>query len=186
MKKTYVAIIPLIMFISGCSVSLNKSPEDYTGSDFARIRVKNYLPPLTMEIYKKDGECYKLSDTRSLGPGVNFIGIKSTNNKKISGMFPPSKDLQGMDALEYKIQANQRINITYRAETFRSQYNQTISTFSRQFVPEAGHDYDIWVGDYGAIQISDLTKSESAPDNWHGDKECKAKRSFWTGNTVYE
>lgn len=174
------------LLLSGCSVSLVKSPSDYNGSDFSRIRAKNYIPPFTMNIYKKDGSCYKLSETSSLGAGFNIIGIKSTYNKKIPGMTPPSKKMQGLDALEYIIKANQRVELEYRAETFRSQYSQTITTYRYAFIPKEGHDYDLYTDEYGQITVFDLTTNEIAEKGWGEDKECKAKRSFWTGKTIYD
>lgn len=79
------AVFLSVTAVSGCSVNLTKSVDDYTGTDFSRIRVKNYLPPLTFEVYEKSGQCYKLVDAKSLTAGVNIIGIKSTYNKKTAG-----------------------------------------------------------------------------------------------------
>ncbi|MNG81150.1 hypothetical protein [Serratia inhibens] len=167
--------------VSGCSVSLTKSMEDYAGTDSARIRVKNYLPPLTLEVYEKSGECYKLADARTLTAGVNVIGIKSTYNKKLPGMLPPSPEMQGMDAIEYKIKANQHVSITYKEETFRSQYNQTIATRSSSFVPEVGHDYDIYPAN-AYVSIIDLTAGNHAPRYWgKEDKECSYKTGLLGG-----
>lgn len=182
-KRLIIATTTISFFLlSGCSVSLTKSPEDYTGSDFSRIRAKNYIPPLTMNIYKKDGDCYKLSETLSLGPGFNIAGIKSTYNKKIPGMIPPSKELQGLDSLEYKIKANQKIELEYSAETFRSQYNQTITTYRYTFIPKEGHDYDLYTENYGQITVFDLTTNKIAEKGWGEDKECKGKKVFGLAN----
>ncbi|MCI4239593.1 hypothetical protein MRP00_21805, partial [Dickeya dianthicola] len=65
-------------------------------------------------VHEKSNGCYKVTDARTLTAGVNFIGIKSTYNKKIPGMTPPSTAMQGMDSLEYVIKANQHIKITYQ------------------------------------------------------------------------
>ncbi|CNK52852.1 Uncharacterised protein [Yersinia mollaretii] len=171
--------------ISGCSVSLTKSMEDYTGSDSARIRVKNYLPPLTLEVYEKSGQCFKLVSMNTLTAGVNVAGIKSTYNKKITGMRPPSPEMSGMDSLEYSIKANQHIRITYKEETFRSQYNQVIATRSKGFVPETGHDYDVYAVNSG-VRVVDLTNSDGAPRYWGEDeKECQYKNGLLGQRNYY-
>ncbi|WP_235895646.1 hypothetical protein [Yersinia alsatica] len=165
--------------ISGCAVNMTKSLEDYTGSDSARIRVKNYLPPLTLEIYEKSGQCFKLVSTKSLTAGINLVGIKSTYNKKITGMRPPSPEMAGMDSLEYSIKSNQHIRITYKEETFRSQYNQIIATRWIGFVPETGHDYDIYAVNSG-VKIVDLNNTDGIPRYWgKEDKECKYEDGFF-------
>lgn len=180
-----IAVFLSVTAVSGCSVNLTKSVDDYAGADFARIRVKNYLPPLTLEVYEKAGQCYKLVDAKSLTAGVNVIGIKSTYNKKLPGMLPPSPEMQGMDAIEYKIKANQHVSITYKEETFRSQYNQTIATRSSSFIPEVGHDYDIYPVNSG-VNIVDLTSSNHAPKSWgNEDKECNYKTGLLGGRNYY-
>lgn len=174
-----------VSVVSGCSVSLTKSVDDYAGADFARIRVKNYLPPLTLEVYEKSGQCYKLVDAKSLTAGVNVMGIKSTYNKKLPGMLPPSTEMQGMDAIEYKIKANQHVSITYKEETFRSQYTQIIATRSSHFIPEVGHDYDIYSSNLG-VSVVDLTSSNHAPRSWaNEDKECNYKTGLLGGRNYY-
>lgn len=174
-----------VSVVSGCSVSLTKSVDDYAGADFARIRVKNYLPPLTLEVYEKSGQCYKLVDAKSLTAGVNVMGIKSTYNKKLPGMLPPSTEMQGMDAIEYKIKANQHVSITYKEETFRSQYTQIIATRSSNFIPEVGHDYDIYSSKSG-VSVVDLTSSNHAPRSWgNEDKECNYKTGLLGGRNYY-
>lgn len=185
-KKLIIITTILICLLSGCAVRLASPPEDYQGSDFSRIRAKNYAYPLTMNIYEKDGNCYKQTDTKSLGPGFNIIGIKSTYNKKIPGMLPPSKEMQGLDALEYKIKANQRIELEYKAVTFRSQYTQTIKTYRHKFIPQEGHDYDSYDGDFGIITIFDLTTNSFVNHGWGDDQECKGKVSYWTGKMNYD
>ncbi|KFB90105.1 hypothetical protein CR62_09035 [Serratia grimesii] len=174
-----------VSVVSGCSVSLTKSVDDYAGADFARIRVKNYLPPLTLEVYEKSGQCYKLVDAKSLTAGVNVMGIKSTYNKKLPGMLPPSTEMQGMDAIEYKIKANQHVSITYKEETFRSQYTQIIATRSSNFIPEVGHDYDIYSSNSG-VSVVDLTSSHHASKSWgNEDKECNYKTGLLGGRNYY-
>ncbi|WP_337239156.1 hypothetical protein [Proteus faecis] len=185
-KKLIITIATSICLLSGCAVRLASSPEDYQGSDFSRIRAKNYAYPLTMNIYEKDGDCYKHTDTKSLGPGFNIFGIKSTYNKKIPGMLPASKEMQGLDALEYKIKANQRIELEYKAVTFRSQYTQTITTYRHRFIPKEGHDYDLYDNNLGIINIFDLTTNSFVNNGWGSDKECKGKVSYWTGKMNYD
>lgn len=184
--KSVVIFSTLIIFLSGCSFSGVKSQEDYAGEDYSRIRVKNYLPPLTMGVYKKEGDCYKLVEKRNLGAGVNFIGIKSIYNKKIPGMLPASKELVGMDALEYKIKAGQRVDIRHTAFS-NAQHIKYNTTYSYRFIPLVGHDYDIWVGDYDSIRVVDLTNANNAPENsWGTDKECVIKSTTWDGDPVYK
>ncbi|CAI2459255.1 hypothetical protein BSQ98_23205 [Serratia liquefaciens] len=180
-----LAVFLSVTAVSGCSVNLKKSVDDYTGTDFSRIRAKNYLPPLTFEVYEKSGQCYKLVDAKNLTAGVNIIGIKSTYNKKLPGMLPPSSEMQGRDAIEYKIKANQHIIITYKEETFRSQYNQVIETRSSSFIPEVGHDYDIYPVNSG-VRIVDLTSSTHVPKSWgNEDKECSYKTGLLGGRNYY-
>ncbi|CAQ84850.1 MULTISPECIES: hypothetical protein [Photorhabdus] len=174
MKKLILVIS--ISLLSGCAISLTKPMEDYSGTDSARIRVRNYLPPLTLETYEKSGECFKLVDLRTLTAGVNFIGIKSTYNKKIPGMTPPSLQMQGADALEYVIKANQHMRITSQEYTNRSPSGY----ISSSFIPEVGHDYDIFPYDSSVI-IKDLS-SKNGYRNWNDDdKECKYKTSLLGG-----
>ncbi|ACZ78801.1 MULTISPECIES: hypothetical protein [Dickeya] len=181
--RKFIAIIP-VLFSVGCSISTTKSMSDYEGSDSSRIRVKNYLPPLTLEVHEKSNGCYKVIDARTLTAGVNFIGIKSTYNKRIPGMAPPSTAMQGMDSLEYVIKANQHIKITYQEETFRSQYTQIIATRSASFIPEVGHDYDIYPTN-GGMAIKDITAANSQVRWWGWDEvECKYHLG-WFGRKAY-
>ncbi|MGB8663303.1 MAG: hypothetical protein WCD24_00850, partial [Serratia inhibens] len=86
-----------------------------------------------------------------------------------------------MDAIEYKIKADQHVSITYKEETFRSQYNQTFATRSSSFIPEVGHDYDIYSVNAG-VNIIDLTAGNPAPRSWgKEDKECRYKTGLLGG-----
>lgn len=172
MLKKQLLIFIAISSLTACSVNIDKPPEDYTGSDASNIRAKNYLPPLTLVVYQKSGNCYKEVDSRSLGPGFNIVGIKSTFNKKIPGMLPPSEELKGLDALEYRIKANQRLMLTYTAEVFRSQYNQRYETYTFSFIPKEGHDYDLYP-QKSSIGVFDLTTQQAVVDGWDGDKRCQ-------------
>jgi hypothetical protein len=100
-------------------------------------------------------------------------------------MLPPSTEMKGMDAIEYKIKANQHVSITYKEETFRSQYNQIIATRSSNFIPEVGHDYDIYSSNSG-VSVVDLTSSNHAPRSWgNEDKECNYKTGLLGGRNYY-
>lgn len=160
-----------ILLLVGCAISL-KMPNDYNGSDFSRIRVQNSIDVLSMSVYEKEGDCYKYIDTWSLGPGFNIIGIKSTANKKTPSMLPPSGKMIGVDALEYKIKSNQGLMITYEITT-NSQYNTLTHSFLHKFIPEKGHDYDIYINDLKTITVYDLTDKKYIPTGWKkGDETC--------------
>lgn len=185
MLKKHLFVCVMISSLSACSVSLSKAPEDYTGPDASRIRAKNYIPPLSMEIYEKEGSCYKKVSDKSLGPGFNIVGIKSTFNKRLPDMLPPSEQLKGADALEYRLKANQRLKITYTRETFRSQYNQEYTTYTYNFIPREGHDYDLYPTNTG-IGIIDLNTQQPVPNSWGDDKECEFEKNWFTGGKSYK
>lgn len=172
MFKISSLFISLSIFVlSGCAVSL-KMPDDYNGSDFSRIRVQNSIDVLSMSTYEKEGDCYKYIDKVSLGPGFNIMGVKSTANKKIPSMTPPSEKMIGVDALEYKIKANQGVVISYEIVK-TTQYNTITRPFIHKFIPEKGHDYDIYIGDTQTINVYDLTDKKYILTGWRkGDETC--------------
>lgn len=187
MIKRYIFACLVASSLSACSVSLSKAPEDYTGPDAAKIRAKNYLSTLALEVYEKSGDCYKKVDSRSLGPGFNIAGIKSTFNKRLPDMLPPSEELKDRDALEYRIKANQRLRVTLTKETFRNQSTTEYTTYKHDFIPKEGHDYDLYPLNSGyGVGVFDLTTQKAVPDTWDGDKECEFEKSWFTGGKNYK
>lgn len=172
MLKKLTITLPLIL--TGCSASLIGTVSDYTGSDSARIRAKNYLPPLTLSTYKQVGGCYQEIESKTLTAGVNVLGIKSTSNKSIPGMTSRSSELEGLDVLEYTIKADQYMAVEFVEQTTNTQYNKSYAVRQSVFIPERGHDYDIYPTNSGVV-IKDLTNSDGKVRDWGAMKECKYK-----------
>jgi len=182
-------LLGIVLPLSGCVISLS-SMGDYSGTDAAKIRVANTSDPLSMKFYKKVGSCLQEIDSKSLAPGVNILGFKSTKFKKINDIepLPEGSPLRGVDYMEYNIQPGQYLKVGYRT-TSQTMYTQTLHTSYRSFIPKAGHSYETYTlrGGYyiNPIMITDITnhKNDAAPE-WD-IKECDYNISL-LGQKVYK
>lgn len=187
--KNFVVTMIILLSTIGCAMSLYKKPVDYIEADFSRIRVLNGPIILEMTIYEESNGCYKEGEHFSLSSGVIFFNTRPS--KKVSGMLPPSQELQNKNVQEFIVKANQKLEILYGEQTYSTQYyapyddsshytNYISDThfYTFRFSPEVGHDYDIYPIS-GGIKIIDLTSNTLVQNNWGKDKECKYKNWFW-------
>ncbi|WP_072093383.1 hypothetical protein [Pantoea sp. RIT-PI-b] len=165
-KVIIVCLTSLI--ISGCTLNFRPSPEEYTGTDAARVRVGND-GNTAIRTYEKIGECYKKVSEKSVTSSLVLMGIPTTGNKKVAGMTP-SADIKTMSVKEYSIKPNQYLEVV-RYYTESHTYGSFERQISTRLYPLPNHDYDVIVSDI-SIRIKDLTPSEGGTNSWSGDL-CK-------------
>ncbi|WP_140920963.1 hypothetical protein [Limnobaculum xujianqingii] len=183
LKYSYLksALLLLSSFLlSGCLITTN-SLEDDASDDVAMIRVENYATPLSIERYKQVGSCLQEFDHNSLTAGINFIGIKSTYNKKIDGMppSPATSILKDKHVMEYKIKAGQPVKVRYQEKK-----GSMIFEYYNSFTPQLGHSYEIFTarGRYASgVVVNDITQGkEDKPASWELT-ECARNKTLFGG-----
>lgn len=160
-------LMPFAVLLSGCTFNLNPTPDEYTGSDAAHIRVED-SGVTTFRVYNKVGNCYKKTSEKRLTSAITLIGLPTTTGKKIPGM-KPSTDIGGLAMKEYSIQPGQRLLVVHYYDEVHT-YGTYQKSFSASFIPEPNHDYDLIVGNY-SINIKDLKNPDAKVESWN-DKIC--------------
>lgn len=163
-----VLVILTSLALTGCAANFGEPLTDYKGSDSARIRAKNYLPPLALIKYKQVGDCYQELDVKPLTASLNVLGFKSTSNKLIPGMTARSPELEGNDVMEHVIQADIPMAVAFNEQT-GNQYSKYTVMHSGVFIPERGHDYDVF-SEGSRVIIKDLTSGTTR--DWGNMQKC--------------
>lgn len=167
-----------ISLLSGCQLDMNRSVEDYSGGDAAKIRVLD-KGKLSLVFYKWDSDCCKEVETRKLTSAFHLSLLSSADystgfSKKVYMQTPSG--FGNKKVKEYVIRSGRNYRIV-NANSVPDYYgNNVVYKDSISFVPEKNHEYEVYakepkyIKSAGNIVISDLTTHEIVK-TWNG-KVC--------------
>ncbi|WP_428943557.1 hypothetical protein ACQK5W_12600 [Pantoea sp. FN060301] len=173
-KEMFIKLAGLslaVCVLTSCTAGFRPQLTDYQGEDAARIRVATE-GNTALQFYEKQNKCYKKVLERRITSGFALMGVPVTGGKSLG--MPPSSDVKGIFINEFKIKPGQFVTVIHYW-TESGYYQNTERLTTEDFIPQAGHDYDIIVegsqysGD--SVRVKDLDPGAKIV-KWSGVKLC--------------